>query len=277
MSNQVVRICAIVQVTLLPSVAFADTEGGMPPDADEPPLSSRAPEPAPAEVGYQAESGVATSYVFRGRTQYARRTDASSQSSVAATWNHAGPGALSLTVWNATALANARAQPGTALEIDLTAAYGVTLAKRVDASAGFTSYLYPRAIAHQHVDGAYEPYLTLALPNDVVTPMIGVYPEVVRAHGAYAVVGISRKLAFRTLSVVPQASVGAAGYEGAPAHLNDVSAALVGQWAFHPNAYISARAAWSYMGGPTALLPSGDGTFAGRSVPWGMLALGVQR
>jgi hypothetical protein len=251
-----------------------------PPVADTaehaPAAAASKPEPP---VGWQLESGIASTYVFRGRSQYLSRRDPSSQTTVAATLKKIGPGDVLVGAWNATALSGAapRPQPGTALEVDLTAGYGMTFGEHVAASAGYTSYLYPKALPGQHLDGAHELYATLSITDAFVTPMVAVYPEVVRLHGAYAMGGLSKTLTLGSVSLTSQASAGVAGYEGAAAHLNDLSAALVAQWTFLGSAYTSGRIAYSYMGGRGADLPTHVDTFAGRSVPWAMLAIGMQQ
>ncbi len=228
-------------------------------------------------LGYQLESGVASTYVFRGRPQYADRKDASSQSTAALTLKHAGPGELSVNMWNATALTTAHAQPGTATEIDLTASYAYTFADKVATSAGYIAYLYPNHLAAQHVDGAHELFGTAALPNAIVTPSVGVYGEVARLRGAYTTAGLSHVFAVRTLTFTPTASLGMAAYDGNPAHLNDVSAMLTSQWNFAEPAYVNLRVAYSYMGGRAADVPGQNGSLSGRSAPWVMLAFGIAR
>ncbi len=56
----------------------------------------------------------------------------------------------------------------------------------------------------------------------------------------------------RCFSLTPQASVGGAGCQGYTSHLNDVSAMLVALRTFSDGMYVSCRAAWSFMGGPTS-------------------------
>ena len=232
---------------------------------------------AASSIGWQAETALATTYVFRGRSQYGTRHDPSSQSTLAVTWKEAGPGALSLTVWNATALAGLQRQPGSALEIDVTPSYAWTLAKTVDVSVGYIGYFFPKALSGTPVDGAHELFGTAALSNAFIVPSVGVYADPVRLKGIYASAGLAKKLDFEKLSVTPQASFGFADYAGAPSRLNDVTAAVQAQWSFADAAYVSLRGSVSYMGGATSQLPTHDGSAYGRTVPAAVLALGMQR
>ena len=258
-----------VGVCLSVSVSPALAQSAGPDDPDHVP-------PPPARFGTQAETGVASTYVFRGRPQYASRSDASSQSTLAATAKRVGPGDFTFTAWNASALAETNAQPGTAVELDLTGAYTVNAGDHFSATGGYIAYVYPRHLASQTVDGAHELFAGLSIPNDVVTPAAQVNVEFVRLMGAYATAGLSRTWSWDSLSLTPQASVGFAGYSGVATRMNDVSAMLTGQWTFYGPAYVNLRLAYSYLGGGAHDLPTTTGdSFAGRSVPWGMLALGL--
>ncbi len=236
----------------------------------------RAPASPPLSVATQAETGLASTYVFRGRPQYVSRQDASSQSTLAATAKSFGPGDLSLSAWNASALAETGAQAGNAIEVDLTGSYTMSFGEHLSATGGYIAYLFPQHLSSQTFDGAHELFAGLSVPNDVVTPSVQVNAEFVRMMGAYAAAGLSRTWTWDRLSLTPQASVGFAGYNGVAARMNDVSAMLTGQWNFYGPAYVNLRLAYSYLGGKASDLPvASSDSFSGRSAPWGMLALGV--
>ena len=244
-----------------------------PEDADVAP-----PLPRLLAISWQLETGAASTYVFRGRLQYASRRDPSSQSTIGVTSNEVGPGAVSLTGWNATALVHASGQQGTAAEVDLTAAYAWTIGRRFETQVGYTAYFYPRALAAKHADGAHGLFTTVSVKNGFLTPFVGVYPELVRMHGAYATAGVMKTVdILRGFSLTPQASVGGAGCQGYTSHLNDVSAMLVALRTFSDGMYLSCRAAWSFMGGPRSRLPTDAVVTSSRSVPWGMVAMGISR
>jgi hypothetical protein len=233
--------------------------------------------PPPILKGYQVESGVASSSIFRGRPVYASRVDASSQTTAAVSLSRLGPGTLTVTAWNATALKDFDKQPGTALEFDLTAAYAVELPASLEASFGYWVYLFPRATAGQHVDGAHEVFATLQWNNRFVTPKLSVYGEVVRQLGVYASLAATHNFELGPLTLAPTASLGFAVYRDVPAQINDVTAQLSAQWTFAAPGYLALRGAFSYLGGPTASLPMEMRTSSGRAVPWVMLALGAQK
>jgi len=229
-----------------------------------------APTPPP-EVGAQVETLLATTYVFRGVPQYSGRSVASSQSTASLLIKHAGPGDLALTAWNATALAPAAQQPTTSLEIDLTAAYSVTVAPALTASAGYIAYLYPRATPR---DGAHEVFGQLVF-DGALSPGVAVFAEVVRLKGAYATAFVGKKIETGPLTFLPQLSVGLVGYEGIRTHVNDVTASLSAQYAIRGAFYVALRVGYSYLPKPADRMPDGDGAASARSVPVAALALGV--
>jgi hypothetical protein len=226
--------------------------------------------------GYQVESGVASSSVFRGRPLYTTRADPSSQTTLALTLA-LGPGALTVSAWNATALARFGDQPGTAIEVDLTAAYTVPLPASLEASFGYLAYLYPKPATGQHVDGAHEVFASLAHQNPIVTPKLSVYAEVARLRGVYASLAGSHTFELGPVSIVPQASLGFAAYHDVPAQLNDVTVSASFQWTFFAPGYLALRGAYSYLAGPSTAMPADLQSPLGRSVPWAMLAVGAQR
>jgi hypothetical protein len=176
-------------------------------------------------VGYQVETGAASTYVFRGRAQYVSRDDASLQSTVALTGKGFGPGDVTLTAWNAQAL-SARPQAGNASEVDLTPSYTLTIADKWSVSAGYMAYVYAEHLPSQPLDGAHEVFGSLSFLNAWVTPSVGVYAEFVRLDGVYATAGLSRTFTLGPIDVTPQASVGWAAYKGVASRLNDGRGAM---------------------------------------------------
>ncbi len=98
--------------------AFASPEGE---------ATATSPAPEGVGVGYQLEASIASTYVFRGILQYGRLADPSSQNSATLRFDRLGPGSLSLSLWNATSLANFRENATASLEFDLGASYAVDL------------------------------------------------------------------------------------------------------------------------------------------------------
>ena len=276
-----------IAFTLPTSVAFADeprrvayvdpTTGSIdvarPFVADAP----KPAEPAADRFGYQVEVGLANTYVFRGRPQYRNRTDPSSQNTAALTVKSVGPGDLSVTVWNQIAVDGYRAQPGTALEFDTTAAYAVRLFDRVDASIGYLGYFYPKAADGQHVDGSHELFVTAALAQWVAIPSLGVYADAVRLKGVYVNPAIAKRFESGPVAFTPQLGVGFAAYQAVPAQVNDVTASAALQWTFEGPLYLALRGWVSYLGAPASARPDGDGSIAKRVVPSAMLAIGASR
>jgi Bacterial protein of unknown function (Gcw_chp) len=225
----------------------------------------------PPEVSSQVETLLATTYVFRGVPQYSGRSIASSQSTVSLAMKNLGPGDLALTAWNATALAPTRQQPTTSLEVDLTAAYSIVVARSLTASAGYIAYLYPRATPR---DGAHEVFGQMVFEG-VVSPGVAVFAEVVRLRGAYATAFVGKKMESGPVAWTPQISIGIVGYEGIRTHVNDVTASLGAQYAVSRAFYVALRAGYSYLPKPAEFMPDGDGAASARSVPVGAVALGL--
>ncbi len=234
----------------------------------------------PVFVGYQVETAVASTYVFRGIPQYLSLSDPSSQTTALIHLDHVGPGSIIASVWNATALRNFSSQPGNAIEFDLSAAYSVRLAHRVDLTVGYTAFLYPKQTAGAPVDGVHEVGISAAYPNGFITPSIGVYAEVVRQLGAYVVLGGTHDFVRRWLTITPQADLGVAAYQqylgtnhAAPLHLNDVTVALNAKASLPRSFYISLKASYSYRGTPAELMQPGTE----RNSAYAMLAVGAAR
>ncbi|MFO0727564.1 MAG: TorF family putative porin [Myxococcota bacterium] len=224
--------------------------------------------PAPPEgvgLGYQFEASIATTYVFRGVPQYGRLSDPSSQNTAALRLDRLGPGALTLTLWNATSVANFQQNSTTALEFDLSASYGMDLGAGFSASVGYTAYLYPEHAANLPYDGAHEIQLGVSWANEWVTPSLLVALEVARLRGAYASLGLSRDLNAGPLVITPAFSLGIAGYNdyllsGHPAdpHLNDLSASVGVKLPFSDVFYAALRFNGAYRATPESVSGSID-------------------
>lgn len=253
--------CAVAAVVLAPMTSFAD-------------------EPS---VNYQLETSMATNYVFRGIVQYTNHDVASSQNTAAVTVDHVGPGALSFTMWNATAMSDYGRQPGNALEFDLSAAYAL----HHDATAltfGYTAYLYPDHLAGTPMDGAHELSVAVAQETTYVTPFVGVYGELVRQQGAYVTAGVTHDYKLGRVTLSPIASVGGAAYrkylggdQSASPHINDVTAAFAGKVDLGQGIYALARLSYSVRMTPSDLVSQMDWSMDGRQSLFGALSIGVAR
>ena len=201
--------------------------------APEGEATASSPAPEGVGVGYQLEASIASTYVFRGILQYGRLADPSSQNTATLRFDRLGPGALSLSVWNATSLANFRENATASLEFDLGASYALDLGAGFSASLGYTSFLYPEHAQAVPYDAAHEISVSLAWANDWVTPSLLIAAEAARMRGVYASLGASRDFPLGPLVLSPAVSVGVAGYNdyllsgrSADLHVNDVSASV---------------------------------------------------
>ena len=235
--------------------------------AQEPTSADVESKPA-MSVHYLAETSVASTYVFRGVPQYLEKTDPSSQTSAGLTLADLGPGALSFGLWNATVLSDYDAQPATKLELDVTAAYTMTVAKDVSASLGYIGYYYPEA---DPVDGAHEIAATVSWANPIATPTLGVFAEVVRLDGVYASLGLARDIVIDAFTISPGASVAVSKYDAVDFGLNDVGARLGGKWTAASGLYAGAAANYAYNGVVDGL-DTGE-----RSTIWGIGFVGFAR
>lgn len=195
--------------------------------------TATSPAPEGVGVGYQLEASIASTYVFRGILQYGRLADPSSQNTATLRFDRLGPGSLSLSMWNATSLANFRENSTASLEFDLGASYTVDFGAGLSASFGYTSFLYPEHAAALPYDAAHELSVTLSWANEWVTPSLMIAAEVARMRGIYASLGASRDVPLGPLVLSPAVSVGVAGYNdyllsgrSADLHVNDVSASV---------------------------------------------------
>ncbi len=246
-----------------------------------------APTAAHAEdLSYQLETSIASGYVARGIVQYASGNDASSQNTAALRIDHVGPGAVSFTLWNAIALADHSAQPGTALEIDACAAYGFN-AGPVALTAGYTAYLFPSHAEGAPIDGGHEIYGTAAYANPYVVPTVGLWIEPVRQQGVYVTVGGSHDFHHHRWTFSPAITVGAAAYrkylgsdQVAAPHLNDVTAGFASRVDLAGGVYAAARVSYAIRATPDDLMGDAMDTsmgLGGRSTLVGLLAVGVAR
>lgn len=280
----------------LGGVALAEPPATQPDRADERPVRIAAIDPviysdaAPARPeadapeakkrwvkGYQVETGIATTSVSRGRPVYLGRYEASSQSTAAITLDRLGPGSLTLSAWNATALSRFGEQPGTAIQVDLSATYTLKLGKSVEAGVGYLVSLFPRKGADQPLDGLHEISASLTWDNALITPKLTVVGEVLRLKGVYASLSGAHVFELGPLSLTPLVSLGVAGYEETPLQLNDATLTMAARWVVNGPVYLELRGAFTYLCGPSSAMPEELRSPLGRSVPWGMLALGAQR
>lgn len=170
------------------------------------------PAPEGVGIGYQLEASIASTYVFRGILQYGRLADPSSQNTATLRFDRLGPGALSLSVWNATSLANFRENATASLEFDLGATYAVDLGAGVNVSLGYTTFLYPEHIQALPYDAAHEISVGVTWANEWVSPSLVIAAEVARMRGVYASLGAGRDFPLGPLVLSPALSVGIAGY-----------------------------------------------------------------
>jgi uncharacterized protein (TIGR02001 family) len=219
-------------------------------------------------IHFLVETSLASTYVFRGAPQYLEKSDPSSQTTLALTIDELGPGSLALGLWNATALTGYGDQPGTKLELDLTATYTIALTDRLAASVGYLVYLYPES---DPVDGSHELSAALSFASELVTPTLAVVAKLVRLRGVYAMLGLSRDVAMGAFTISPGVSVGLSGYEGQDFGLNDVSACVLGKWEGQSGLYAGASVNYAYDGVPD------EGSLGERSTLWAMAFVGFSR
>jgi hypothetical protein len=251
------------------------------------PLALLAFAPAAAHAGdltYQLETSVASSYVSRGIVQYADRDVASSQNTASLRVDHVGPGALTLGTWSAVALSRYDNQPGTALELDLTASYAFN-AGPIALTSGYAAYLFPSHEAGTPLDGGHEVFATASYDNPYVVPAVGVWIEPVRQQGAYVTLGGSHDFHYKMCTLSPAISLGAAAYrkylgadQQATPHLNDVTAGLAGRVDLAGGTYAALRLSYALRTTPSDIMGS-DETWgmSGRSTMVAVVAVGVAR
>jgi uncharacterized protein (TIGR02001 family) len=251
-------------LVLLLSAATAGAE-------DAPPVSVEQAEGG-IDLHYTVETGVATTYVFRGVPQYLEKTDPSSMTTLGLTLDKLGPGALSFGVWSAIAVTDRGAQPGTKSEIDLTLTYGLPLGDRLTAAAGYILYLYPEAPDGAKVDGAHELWASLSLAGLPVTPTLAVYAEIVRLKGVYAQASLARSFDLGGgFALSPWAGVALVKYDGVDGGLNDVTVSVPLRWTHGSGFYASLSGNYAYNG----LLD--EGSFSDASTLYALLAAGFSR
>lgn len=216
------------------------------------------PAPEGVGVGYQLEASIASTYVFRGILQYGRLADPSSQNTATLRFDRLGPGALSLSAWNATSLANFRENATASLEFDLGATYAVDLGAGVNVSLGYTTFLYPEHIQALPYGAAHEISVGVTWANEWVSPSLVIAAEVARMRGVYASLGAGRDFPLGPLVLSPALSVGIAGYNdyllsgrSADLHVNDVSASVSLKLPFAEVMYAAVR-----MNGAVRTTPS---------------------
>jgi hypothetical protein len=170
------------------------------------------------------------------------------------------------------ALASASSQPKSAFELDPTLMHAFKIAP-LSMTAGFRMKVFPRADV---VDGAYEGIVKAALPNDYVTPVIELWPELVRKRGIYALAGAEHDFKVGSLSVVPRAQFGVQGYEDKSErlHPNEIMVTVPAKYSFGGGFYAAAKPGYSVLIGPDHYFK--DSSFGGRSVAFAMLFVGSE-
>jgi hypothetical protein len=223
--------------------------------------------PPAYEVHATAESGVQSTYVFRGVPMYTRTASPSSQTTLSLGVDGVGPGTFSVSLWNATALVEHTLQRGNQLELDVSAAYGFKLSV-FDLSVGYTGYLYPEATV---VDQAHELNLGFAWSNEVLTPFVSFNAELVRLHGVYAAAGGFHDFVFGTVTVTPKASLAVMGYAATPTTLSDLQASVNVKWAIAGPVYALANVSAAER------LNRPGSSLSDNTVVWGGVSLGISR
>jgi hypothetical protein len=218
-----------------------------------------------------AESVVATTYVVRGRAQYASRDQGALESTVGCGLT-AGPGALALEAFNATALSTHTGAPGS--EIVLTPGYTYKPVPEVDLTTGYAAHLFPKPLHGQPIDGSHEIFATMT-GNFRVRPSVGLFVDPVRREGAYVTMGLSHKVVYHSFAVTGAFTAGFAEYKGMQFGSYDLSPSLTARYTIVGPLYITARGAYSFLLGRANVLPQSDGSLAGRSVPWAFAGLGL--
>jgi len=234
------------------------------------------------DVGFQVETAVASSYVSRGIVQYASRTEPSSQTTAAVHVDHVGPGTLALTGFTAVAMDEYDAQPGNALEVDLSLSYAMQ-ARSLTVTFGYSAALFPHHMDGTPLDGTHELSAMVSYDNPYVVPAVAANVEVARQQGVYLMLGASRDLHAEAWTFSPAVSAGAATYrkyqggdKAVGPHLNDVTAGAALKRDFDRGVYAAARLSYAYCGTPSEVMSmDSDWSMGGRSTVVGMLAVGV--
>lgn len=254
-------------------------------DPADPSVTAEAAEANAA--GYQAEAGVASTYIYRGIQQYASRGTPSSQTTAAFHVDGVGPGTLAFSLWSAVALGDFGHQPGNAVELDANVTYAVTRGA-VTYTAGYLGYYFPNHLAGAPPDAAHEAIVGASYATPYVTPSVTAFVEIARQQGAYVIAAVTRDLEVAAhVTISPTLSVAGATYrhylggaQAASPHVNDVAAQLAAKVELPGGAYLTARAVYGFRGTPQTLAPElmSDGFGAGgRSTLFGLVALGVAR
>jgi len=236
------------------------------------------------DITYQLETSVASSYVARGIVQYASRDVASSQNAAALRVDHVADGALLVSAWNAIALSGYDAQPGTALELDLSVGYERHVGQ-LAVSTGYAGYLFPKHLDGTPFDGGHELWAAVSYDNPYLVPSAAAYVEVVRQQGLYLMVGTTRDLHHQAWTFSPAISVGGAGYrrylggdQAAGPHVNDGTAAFAARRDLDRGVYAAVKLYYAFRATPSELMDGDDSWgFSGRSAWFGLLAVGFAR
>jgi hypothetical protein len=217
------------------------------------------------------ESVVASTYVVRGRPQYASRNQGASETTAGCAFD-AGPGNISFTAFDATALSSHTKAPGS--ELDLTPQYTLKAVPEVDIATGYTARLFPQPLHGEPMDGGHEFFASMT-GNYRVRPMVGIFADPIRKQGAYVTMGVSHKVVYHSLAVTGAFTAGFASYRGMKFGSYDLSPSVTARYTIVGPLYATARGSFSFLVGRANVMPEGDGSLAGRSVPWGFAGIGL--
>lgn len=249
MTTRSVRAIGLVLATVT-ALPFAGAEDQPPAPKVEPAVEKEAD--GGMQIHYTVETGVATTYVFRGVPQYLEKTDPSSMTTLSLTLDKLGPGALTVGAWIAAAITDRDAQPLTKTEIDVTATYTFPIGSMLTGAAGYILYLYPDADSDldQKVDGAHEFWASLTVNNLPVTPSLGIYVEPIRLDGVYIQAAVTRSFPVGPVVISPWLCLALSKYDALDVDfgLNDITATLPVRWSHESGFYAQASVSYAFNG-----------------------------
>jgi hypothetical protein len=247
--------------------------GGEAAAKDAPPESSPRAAEEGASIGYKAEAGVASTHMSQGVPKYATKSTPATEDFVGLRLKLGRFGTLMAGSGASIALASASSQPKSSTEFVPTVLHSVKIAP-VSLAAGFRIKFQPRADVS---DAAYEGLFKASLPNGYLTPVIELWPEVVRKRGLYAEMGVEHDFTIGHFSLVPRATFGVQGYDEKSEHLhpNELMATVPGKWSFGDGLYALIKPGYSYLIGPDKFVK--DPSPGGRGAAFALLAFGAER
>jgi hypothetical protein len=225
-----------------------------------------------AALGYQVELGLATTHMWQGAWQYTTKSTPATEDYAGVRLKLGRYGTVAAGVGATMALASPSRQPDGGMELLPTIAHGVHLAP-FHVTTGFRVLLFPQADV---VDRKYEPFVEASIPNELVTPVFEVSPEVVRERGVYAFAGAEHRFARGRLAVTPHAHFGIQGYEeeSERLHPNEVLVTVPVKWTLDYGFYALLRPGYSVLVGPDHYYK--DASFGGRSLAFAQFSFGAE-